>query len=120
MTAAMGFILQALTGMKEKAGATYVVLFLVIAVNLWQIERMLGINERMSTMVATEYAYDVVAYGLKDAESETDIIDSVVEWKRLGWGAQVGGVKTICDNAPFRFDAIMSEATKRMVCRIAQ
>lgn len=106
--------------MKEKVSVTYAVLIMVIGANLYQSERMLQAQEDMTKMVATHYAFDVVAYGLKEARNEEEMIALVSEWKKLRWGAQVGGLTTICTIAPERLNSLMSEETARNICRVAR
>lgn len=106
--------------MKEKVSVTYAVLLMVIAVNLYQSERMLSAQEGLSKMVATHYAFEVVAYGLKDASNEAEMMALVEEWKRLKWGAQIGGLRTICTISPERLSGLMSEETSRNICRVAR
>lgn len=106
--------------MKEKVSVTYAVLLMVIGANLYQSERMLQAQDGMSKMVATHYAFDVVAFGLKDARNEEEMLSLVAEWKKMKWGAQVGGLTTICSIAPDRLLSLMSEETARNICRVSR
>ena len=114
-------LFASITGaMKEKVSVTYAVLLMVIGVNLYQSERMLNAQDSLSKMVATHYAFDVVAYGLKEARNEEEMIALVEEWNRLKWGAQIGGIRTICTISPERLEGLMSEDTARNICRVAR
>lgn len=106
--------------MKEKVSVTYAVLLMVIGVNLYQSERMLQAQDNMGKMVATHYAFDVVAFGLKEARNEEEMLALVGEWKKMKWGAQVGGLTTICTIAPERLNSLMSEETARNICRVSR
>lgn len=106
--------------MKEKVSITYAVLLMVIGVNLYQSERMLDAQDSLGKMMATHYAFEVVAYGLKDARDEDSMMSVVEEWKKMKLGAQLGGLKTVCFLAPQRLEGLMSREASINICRLSR
>ena len=96
-----------------------VLLFLAVSHNTYQINEISNVLHSQQKVSSTEYAYDVLAFGLRNAPNDESIVDTVKKWKAGGWSAQMGAIRTICDNHPMRLDALMSENAKRLICRMA-
>ncbi len=69
---------------------------------------------------STAYAYNVVAYGLKDATTDEEVVEDIMVWHNDKWGAQIGALTTLCRIDPDQLHGLMSPETAVKVCRVAK
>lgn len=68
----------------------------------------------------TDYAFNVIEYGLKDLSSQDQIVEQVKKWHADKWGAQIGAIETICHYTPNRLEALVDKDAALVLCRIAK
>ncbi|AIZ01362.1 hypothetical protein CJY_0011 [Vibrio phage CJY] len=107
----------------KRMGLAVLMLIVIVGYNTYQInavaESVKYQQDELTKMVATQYAYDVLAFGLKHTTSDGEIVETVKKWKADGWSAQMGAIRTVCSNHPARLLVLMSEDAKRLICRLA-
>lgn len=64
----------------------------------------------------TEYALNVIEYGIAGTTAESEIFDLIQIWHNDKWGAQVGGITTICESEPNRLQELVSEDLAQKIC----
>lgn len=68
----------------------------------------------------TDYAFNVIEYGLKDLSTQDAIIAQVEQWHADKWGAQIGAIETICSYNPNRLTELVDKDTSLTLCRIVR
>lgn len=93
------------------------VVLLVLAVVLGKAGIDIESALRKST---TEYAYNVIAINLQNAETHEQILALVKQWKKDEWGAQLGALRTICDTDADRLLTIGTAQQVADMCRLTK
>lgn len=114
----MNFITTFIEASKKQINLGTLLILVAIGFNYSQIHQLQQNTQGLAKAVATEYAFDVIAYGFKGAQSDEEILKLVAQWHRDEWGAQIGALQTLCDVAPRRLDGIVGEQLATRVCRI--
>ena len=91
----------------------------VTVFNIGQVQDLRKGNGELIKKSTTEYAFTVVAYGLKDAKNEQEIIGQIVQWRRDKWGAQIGAINIVCRIDPSRLEGLMERPTAIKACRLS-
>lgn len=68
----------------------------------------------------TEYALNVLKYGYRHATDSEDIVAITKQWANDDWGAQIGAIRTICNESPNRLEELVTKDTALMLCRISR
>ena len=104
---------------KVKANLGILVLILLVGFNTAQINTIMDSNGELLKKSTTEYAFTVVSYGLKDAQSDSDIVAQIIKWRDMEWGAQIGAINTICRVDYSRLLDLMDQSTAVKACRLS-
>lgn len=112
MTTVVSYFMAAIG--KAKGVGFYILVIMLIIYNV-----NLGMTYLLNK-AATDYAYEVTTINLKGAGSHEEIRQLIVTWKELEWGAQLGAIKTLCDVAPERLDALTGYQLRLDLCRLVR
>ena len=104
---------------KTQMNLGIVVVIILSLVNLQQTNTLRTKAEDLYKNATTEYAFTVVAYELKDAKDERDVIAQVIEWRNKNWGAQIGAINVVCRVDPKRMHQLMDPSTAIKACRLS-
>lgn len=68
------------------------------------------------------YAYprEVVAYGLVEAKTDEDVLNTIQIWKHDAWGAQIGALRVLCKNDRYFVNSLGGGDTGAKICRVAR
>lgn len=77
-------------------------------------------NENMNKVkiIATENSYNMAYQSIKYKDNDEDVINEFLKHIEQNFTAQVGALKTICDNNPERFKLVMTDNAIYKVCGI--
>lgn len=104
---------------KTQANLGVIVLILMTMHNIQQVNIIKTDTSELLKKSMTEYAFTVIAYGLKDAQNEQDIIAEVLKWRKDEWGAQIGAINVVCRVDPSRLEGLMENSTMLKACRLS-
>ncbi|CAL9955633.1 hypothetical protein VPHK225_0011 [Vibrio phage K225] len=104
---------------KTKMNLGIIILIILTLFNVQQVNELKVGSGELLKKSTTEYAFTVIAYGLKDAQNEQDIIAQVITWRRDKWGAQIGAINTVCRVDPDRLNDLMERPTAVKACRLS-
>ncbi|MEZ9233848.1 hypothetical protein AB4259_22620 [Vibrio amylolyticus] len=98
-------------------------LSLVSSVVAWTITAAIAIwafsdEEEQVNFLASEYAFNVVEQGLAGKSDPKLQVEQVANWKKNGWSAQTGAIKTLCNINKERMELFMDEKVVKDVCRL--
>ncbi|AUG88478.1 hypothetical protein PQC39_gp114 [Vibrio phage Vp_R1] len=114
------YIRWGLTFLTENTKGGFLVLVALVGFNIYQINKInIGLTPIINR-ATTEYAYNVISYSLRDADTEVKIINAINKWKDDGWSAQLGAMRTMCSITPDRLTGLMTPDTVTKVCRITR
>ena len=68
--------------------------------------------------IATENSFNIAYQAIKYKDNDADIINEFLKYVEQNWTAQVGALKTICDNNPERFKPVMTDNAIYKVCGV--
>ncbi|WPH64813.1 hypothetical protein [Vibrio phage vB_VpaP_SJSY21] len=110
----------AVSFLTENTKGGFLVLVALVGFNIYQINKInIGLTPIINR-ATTEYAYNVIAYSLQDADTEEKIIKTINKWKDDDWTAQLGAMRTMCSITPDRLTGLMTPDTVTKVCRITR
>lgn len=81
-----------------------------------------AITEINSATAEAKYAYPraVAVYGLAGAKTDEEITAAVEQWKRDGWGAQIGAMRVLCGGDRAFVDQLGGANVGAKLCRTVQ
>ncbi len=112
-------ILATISGLLNEKTAT-AVLMIGIIFNGHQIQETNTALMQVINGAETNYALNVIEYGLKGKTEDKDIYDQIAVWHEDDWGAQIGAIITLCESEPNRLEELVSAETTKAICRLTK
>lgn len=76
-------------------------------------------NDRIDR-AAYAYPREVITYGLAGTQTDEEVINTIQQWKRDSWGAQIGALHVLCKHDRRFIDSLGGGDTGAKICRVAQ
>lgn len=91
-----------------------------ILFNGYKLEEMGQQISYLNHKSTTEYSLNVLKFGYKNASNHAEIVELTKQWVRDNWGAQIGAIRTVCNESPNRLEELVPKDTALMLCRISR
>tara|TARA_B100001059_G_C17828413_1_gene582984 strand:+ start:2780 stop:3163 length:384 start_codon:yes stop_codon:yes gene_type:complete len=93
---------------------------ITVSVLIWVFTGKEPHNDNLAQVhhLASEYAFHVIEQGLAGKSDSQAQFEQVSNWKKMGWTAQTGALKTLCNIDQKRMELVMDEKVIKDVCRL--
>lgn len=113
-------LLNILTFFKDSKGLSNMILLLGILYNGYCIQQTTDSIKRIAFDAETNYAMQVIEYGLGDLTDPQEVYNQISIWHKNEWGAQIGALRTICKVEPNRLEELVDMEVAKSICRLAR
>lgn len=96
------------------------IMVLIMSYMAYQVQEIKVEIAASNHAATTNYAFNVIKYGLEDASTDAEVIALVKQWNDLKWGAQIGAIHTLCNEQPNRLVSLVRPETATTLCRLTK